>query len=282
MRLLDKDLARLVTALRKRGRLDREWVVVLADHGHTAVLHDSHHAITGENGAPPAVLREAGFRVRPFKRTVSARDPFSAVLAYGGPIAYVYLADRSRCPGPDAPCAWDAPPRYEQDVLPAADAFYRANRDGRMKDMLDMILVRRPRPWPEVDLPFEVYIGDGKTQPLADYLAAHPHPTYVDFVERMHDLAVGRHGERAGDILLLAHDGDVDRIEQRYYFAAHEFRSWHGSPSRRDSEIPLIVATRGRNAASIGRWVRPRLGDRPYLERITDLLLGLRSGALAD
>jgi hypothetical protein len=283
MHLIDGKFGEIAEALRKRGRLDREWVVVLADHGHTPVLPA--HALGGEDGAPPAVLRHAGFRLRPFQRHVTDRDPFNAVLAYGGPMAYVYLADRTSCPGPHDPCAWQQPPRYGEDVLPAAEAFYRANRDGaydaRMKDTLDLILVRHPRPYPEVDLPFEVYVGDGQTQSIEDYLTEHPHPTYVAVVERLHDLAVGIHGERAGDILLLAHDGDVDRIDQRFYFA-HPYHSWHGSPSYRDSEVPLIVANRHHDAASIGRWVRPRLGDRPYLERITDLLLGLRAGALGD
>jgi hypothetical protein len=281
MQLIDKQFGRIADVLRRRGRLDREWVVVLADHGHTPVLHDRVHALAGEDGPPPAVLRQAGFRLRPFEHTVSDRDPFNAVLAYGGPIAYLYLADRSRCPGPTDRCPWEQPPRYGEDVLPAAEALFRANRDGAMKDMLDLILVRRPRPYAEVDLPFEVYVGDGKTQPVEAYLAEHPHPTYVAFAERLHDLAVGPYGERAGDILLITHDGDVDRIDQRYYFA-EPYHSWHGSPSRRDSEIPLIVANRHHDAASIGQWVRVRLGERPYLERVTDVLLGLRSGALGD
>jgi hypothetical protein len=281
MHLIDGQFGRVADVLRKRGRLDHEWVVVLADHGHTPVLHDKQHALAGDDAAPPVVLRHAGFRLRPFKRIVSDRDPFNAVLAYGGPMAYLYLADRSRCPGPKDRCTWQEPPRYEQDVLPAADAFFRANRDGPMKDALDMILVRRPRPYADVDLPFEVYVGGGKTQSVEAYLADRPHPTYVALVERLHDLAVGVHGERAGDILLITHDGDVARMDQRYYFAS-PYHSWHGSPSRQDSEVPLIVANRGHDAASIGRWVRPRLGEHPYLERITDLLLGLRAGALGE
>jgi hypothetical protein len=285
MKRLDGQFGRVAQALRKRGQLDREWVVVLADHGHTPVLRDHVHALGGPDGAPPAILHAAGFRVRPFRREVSAGDPFSAVLAYGGPMAYVYVADRSRCPGPNDVCDWAMPPRYDEDVLPAADAFFRANRDGagdpRMKGTLDLVLVRRPRPVAEVDLPFEVYIGDGKAVSIAEYLVSHPHPTYVEFEPRMHDLAVGVHGERAGDIVLLTHDGDVDQIEDRFYFA-FPYHSWHGSPSRRDSEIPLIVANRHHTAAEIGPWVRARLGPHPYLERITDLLLGLRNRPLGD
>jgi hypothetical protein len=280
-RVVDPLLGGVVQVLRARGRLDREWVMVVADHGHTPVLHDKAHALGAGNG-PPTVLRHAGFRVRPFQREVDAKDRFSAVLAYGGPFAYVYLADRSRC---TPVCDWARPPRYEEDVLPAADAFFRANRDGTgspaMRSTLDMVLVRRPRPWAEDDLPFEVYVGEGRTQPLDDYLRAHPHPTYVDLVRRMHDLAVGIRGERAGDVLLITHDGDVDAIDRRFYFAGL-YRSFHGSPSRADSEIPLIVANRRYATRAIGRWVDCVLGARPYIERVTDLLLGLRAGPFGD
>jgi hypothetical protein len=275
-KVVDPQLGRVVKMLRKKGRLDREWVIVIADHGHTPVLPDKQHAL-GTGSGPQTLLRAAGFRVRPFKHEVDAKDPFSAVLAYGGPMAYVYLADRSRC---TPVCDWAQPPRYEQDVLPAADAFFRANVDGTgapgMRGTLDMVLVRRPRPWAQDDLPFEVYIGDGRTQPLADYLRDHPHPTYVDFVGRMRDLAVGMRGERAGDVLLVTHDGDIENIDGRFYFAT-TYRSFHGSPSRVDSEIPLIVASRQHTTAAIGRWVQRTLGDRPYIERLADLLLALRS-----
>ena len=75
-------------------------------------------------------------------------------------------------------------------------------------------------------------------------------------MRRLDELAVGVHGDRAGDILLLAHDGDRDTPEERYYFAA-PFRSWHGSPSKQDSEVPLIVANPHVDAAAIRAWQTP-------------------------
>jgi hypothetical protein len=273
--VIEPEIGRLTERLRKRHALADRWVIVTADHGHTEVLRD--HALGMVD--PPKVLRDAGFRLRPFKRDVDKSDPFSAVLAYGGAMAYVYLADRSRCAGKQDACTWDVPPRYDEDVLVAAEAFARAN-DGdesvpKMKGTLDMILVRRPRPVKEVDLPFEVYIGGGKSVPIDDFLKDHPHPTYVALSERLHDLAVGVHGERAGDLLLIAHDGDRDRPEDRYYFAA-PYRSWHGSPSRTDSDLPLIVANPKQSAAAIGSRVRRVLGDRPFQQKVTDLMLELR------
>ena len=279
--VVDPALGKLVARLRASGRLDREWVVVTSDHGHTEVMSDHAHAL-GDGDAPRDVVRAAGFRVRPFKRRVAADDPFSAVLAYGGATAYVYLADRSQCPGEHDACAWQNPPRYREDVLPVAEAFRRANASGpQLRGALEMILVREPRPVERDDLPFEVYIGDGKTMPVEAYLAQHPHPGYVAFAERLHDLAVGPHGERAGDILLLAHDTERDDLADRFYFA-HEYHSWHGSPSRGDSEIPLIVANRHHTSREIATYVKRVLGDRPFQQKLTDIALGLRRGELGD
>jgi hypothetical protein len=139
-----------------------------------------------------------------------------------------------------------------------------------------MIFVREPRPFADVDLPFRVYVGAGRTMAIDDYLLEVPHPTYVALAERMEELAVGRYGERAGDILLLAHNGDRDRADGRYYFSK-PLRSWHGSPSKLDSEIPLIVSHPDHDTASIRAWVVPILGDRPFQRKITDIILKLRT-----
>ncbi|MCX5741089.1 MAG: alkaline phosphatase family protein [Proteobacteria bacterium] len=282
--VVDPLLIKLANALDARHALAGRWIVVTSDHGHTQVIDDDAHALSTKPGEdPPSVLEVAGFRLRPFAREVGATAPFNAVLAYGGAMAYVYLANRALCPGATDVCDWKQPPRYEADVLAAADAFYKNDADGAvtpaMKGALDMILVRRPRPYAEVDLPFEVYVGDGKTMQIDAWLREHPHPTYVYVEERLRDLAVGRYGERAGDVLLLAHNGDRARPEDRFYFAA-PYRSWHGSPSRQDSEIPLIVASSTHTAAEIGAYVGTLLGDRPFQQRVADLLLGLRAGAL--
>ena len=273
---VDVAVGRLVDVLRKRGALENRWVIVTADHGHTQVIHDATHALSQ---VPADVLTNAGFRVRKFTREVPATDPFSAVIAYGGAMAYVYVADRGQCPGAHDACSWAEPPRYEQNVLAAAEAFYRANTDGTgspgMRGTLDLILTRKPKPFKDLDLPFEVYLGGGKTQGVDDYLATHPHPTYVATAARLHDLAVGLHGERAGDVLLIAHNGDRDKAEQRFYFAS-PYRSWHGSPSRDDSAIPLIVARSIEHTQDIGARVHRVLGDRPFQQKITDLILDLR------
>lgn len=111
------------------------------------------------------------------------------------------------------------------------------------------------------------------------YLKEHPHPTYVSMNERLRDLGVGMHGERAGDILLLAHNGDRDDPMHRFYFAA-PYRSWHGGPSKLDSDIPLVVASRRHSSDAIAAWVKGALGERPFQQKVTDVLLGLRAGEM--
>lgn len=276
--VLDPIFGRLKSALDKQGALRERYVIITSDHGHTGVVHDEKHALSTDiDKDPPAVLTQAGFRVRPFDLEVDAEHPFQSVLAYGGAMAYVYLADRSTCVETKAPCDWTKPPRFEEDVLVAAEAFFQANTTGKyakkMRGSLDMILTRKPRLHQEEDWPFEVYVGQGRLEPLASYLEQHPHPTYVEFDARLRDLAVGRYGERAGDILLLANNGNVDEPRERYYFAGL-YHSWHGSPSRKDSEVPFIVAHPTRSSADLATWTRTALG-KARQQDVTPLLLEL-------
>ena len=278
--VVDPAMGRLEARLRERDALADRWVVLTSDHGHSQVLHDDEHALaTKIDDDAPAVMTRAGYKLRPMRLDVSKDDPFDAVFCGGGATAYVYVADRSTC---GAQCDWTQPPRYEADVLPAADAYFRASMEGTtvpgMKGTIDLVLTRRPRAYAEVDLPFEVYIGGGETQPVAEYLAEHPHPTYIDAPERLRELAEGHRGERAGDVMLVAHNGDREDPAARYYFAAL-YRSWHGSPSRQDSEIPLVVAHPRASRELIRGRVSAVLGERPRQQKITDLLIDLRQGA---
>lgn len=276
--VIEPALAKLQRRLEQRHALANRYVVVVSDHGHTQVVKDAVHALSTGDSDPPAVLKKAGFRVRPFKADVDGSEPFQSVLAYQGAVAYVYLADRSLCAGEKSVCDFSRPPRYEADVLAAAEAFYRNNLDGSlvpaMKGALDLVLVRRPVAPSENDVPFEVYVGDGRTEPLERYLLSHPHPTYEAFASRLRDLSVGPRGERAGDVLLLAHNGDRQAPEERYYFAT-PYHSWHGSPSQNDSRIPLIVAHPGKSTAELQGITRRYLGQSARMQDVGRMLVDL-------
>jgi len=222
-------------------------------------------------------VRGAGFRLRPFEEEVDADVPFDAALMYGGAMAYVYVADRSTCRAPEQACDWTKPPRFEEDVLPLAEAFYQANASGRyaqsMRGSLDLVLVRRT-PAEGDALPFDVYLGDGRVEPLAATLAREPRAAYVAFDERLRELAVGPKGDHAGEILLLARNGNEPSEATRFYFAGL-YHSWHGSPSRADSEVPLILAHPRRSTAELGALVRRVAGPTSTHTDVTPLIEAL-------
>jgi hypothetical protein len=280
--VLDAKLAALHGSLSRRGALQDRFVIVVSDHGHTQVLHDDRHALgSGDDGEPPDVLRAAGFRVRPFEWKVPDDHDYQAVIAYGGATAFVYLADRSGCAKSGQVCDFRRPPRFDEDVLPVAEAFYRSSRDGapvaQMQGTIDLVLTRRPLRFGEEDRPFQVYVGDGRLEDVASHLARHPRAGYVLVDERLRDLGAGRLGERAGDILLIARDGAERNIADRYYFSA-TYQSWHGSPSSKDSQVPFILAHPQRTRAELRALVRRLPGRSPRLHHVGCLLVDLRLG----
>jgi len=277
--VVDSAVGQVLDAYRRRGALRGTYVVFVADHGHTPVMDDSAHAL-GTDGPdePPAVLRRAGFRVRPFELEVSdgERD-YQAVVAYQGAMAYVYLADRSSCPRPKDRCDWRRPPRMNEDVLPVARAFDAASRTGAgvpgLRGTLDLVFAREPRPFGTDAAPYQVWDGQ-RLVPIAEYLRAHPRPDLVDLQRRMDGLATGPYGNHAGDVLLLARTGPQLPIRQRYYFSGR-YHSWHGSPSDQDSRIPLVVALPGGDGRQLRQQVRAAVGEHPGQLDVTRLILAL-------
>lgn len=277
--VLDSLVGRILDAYAEHGVLDDTYVVFVSDHGHTPVLHDERHALSTEgHDEPVALLERLGFRVRPRRLGLeAAQEDYQAVVAYQGAMAYVYLADRSMCPRAGQRCDWSRPPRLEEDVLPVARAFVLAGEKGEgleaMKGTLDLVFARQPHPAAQEDLPFEVFDG-ARLVPIAEYLQAHPRPDLLRLRERMDGLSAGPHGDRAGDVLLLARSGLERPIQDRYYFA-NRYRSWHGSPSAQDSRIPLIVAKRTEDGSQLRERVDARVGPAPSQLSLTPLILDL-------
>jgi len=263
----DPLVAKILDAYRDYGILDQTYVVVIADHGHTPVLKDPRHALGADTSAgPAAVIEAAGFRPRKFVLDPGKDEQdYQAAFAYQGAIAYVYLADRSTCPNPGMTCAWKRPPRYKEDVLPVARAFYYSNKNGRpvpaMKDTLDLVFARVQTP-PGINTnEYEIFDGH-RLVPIWLYLLAHRRPDLIQLNRRMRWLSAGPYGNRAGDVLLLSRSGLNQPIQDRYYFSA-PYHSWHGSASPQDSHIPLIVARKDYPGAKLKRLVDGIAGDEP-------------------
>jgi len=275
----DPLVAKILEAYGKYGILDQTYVVVIADHGHTPVLNDSRHALGADpNDGPAAVVKAVGFRPRKFVLNPDVSDQdYQAAFAYQGAIAYLYLADRSTCPKPGMTCDWKRPPRYAEDVLPAARAFYRANQTGKptplMKNTLDLIFARKPVPAGTSSQEYEIFDGH-KLVPIWQYVSEHPRPDLIQLDRRMRWLSAGPYGNRSGDILLLTLSGLNRPIEKRYYFSA-PYHSWHGSASPQDSHVPLIVARQGYSGAKLEKIVDAVAGQQPSQLALVPLVLNL-------
>jgi hypothetical protein len=279
--VIDPALGRVFEAYRRRGLLERTYIVITSDHGHTPVLkHECHALGRGESGEPPELLTKLGFRVRPPKLELDDNErDFQAVLAYQGAYAYIYLADRSRCEHAGERCPWSAPPRLIEDVMPVVRAFHQTNTTGfpvaHLRDTLDLIFAREPRPPGEPALPFSIFDGT-RLVPIGEYLRLNPRPDLIDLEERMHALAAGPFGHRVGDVVLLAKSGMNRPIEHRFYFSGL-YHSWHGSPERQDSNVPLIVARHGTAGDALREVVSGVVGERPSQLHVTPLVQALLS-----
>lgn len=268
---VDPLIGRVLRAYRERGVLDSTYVVLLADHGHTAVLPDDRHALeTSGDDEPAQLFRHVGFRVRPFKISPHEKD-YQAVLAYQGGMAFVYLADRGTCPRPRQRCEWSRPPRWEQDVLPVLNALHAANHSGAvvpaLQGTLDLILAR-PRGAPEGA--FQVWNGD-RLLPVADFLRLQPRPDLPRLEERLKQLAVGPHGRDAGDILLITKSGADRPLEDRFYFSRARLYSDHGGPGVRESAVPLIVAHPRSSGSALRKQVHDVMGESPSVLQAVSL-----------
>ena len=260
--VINPSIGQVIEEYRKQGALDSTFIIFISDHGHTPVLKDEKHALgANPTGRAAHVLTRLGFRMRPLEVEPNAND-YTATLAYQGAIAYVHLANRAICPSGQK-CDWSKPPRYKQDVMAVARAFYQANKTGSrshgLKGALDPVFARKPRPTGTDALPYQIFEGH-KLVPIEQYLKAHPRPDFIQLERRMRWLSAGPWGNHAGDVLLLSKSGLNRPIEDRYYFS-RPYNSWHGSPSMQDSHITFAIANPKSWGAAL-KEVIAQIGDR--------------------
>jgi hypothetical protein len=276
-RVTDYSVGRILDYYRWAGVLDRTYVLFIADHGHTPTLPDADHALGSEEGADllPRLLRHEGFRPRPFALTPApGEQDYQAVVAYQGVVAYIYLADRSRCQEKKKQCSWGKPPRFKEDVMPVVRALYRSGQYGnpipQLKGKLDLIFAREPVAPGQNAHPFDIF--DGKNLlPISTYMARHPRLDLIELDLRMKWLGAGPHGDRAGDIVVLPHFSSQDPIERRYYFGPRYY-SEHGSPSLQDGHIPFVLARTTLSGKQLRAIAKPTIDQEPTQLDVASLI----------
>ncbi len=235
--VIDPQIGRLLEALAAHGMLHGALFVLVSDHGQVEVTPDDRHAI--RLGFPfdrelGHVFSALGLDVH----DIPGEDPAcDAVMGLNGGLAHVYLQHRAE--------RWADPPRYTEDVLPVAQAFFDMNQigmyDDELQGSLELILLRDAERagWQGE---YRVYLGSGRTQPFADYLAAHPELDYPDAANRIR-LATSA---GTGDLILVAKEG--------FYFAT-PMLGMHGGLLRGESETVLTFAWPDASADEI-TWLR--------------------------
>ncbi len=278
--ITDKAVGAVLDAYQNKGALDGTFVIFISDHGQIPTLNDDQHKLgTDDEESPFGLVAKSGFRVRrPLLAFGDLDKDYQAVLAYQGFVAYVHLADRSTCPNEHDPCDWQKPPRFREDVMPVAKAFYEANRTGRtlprLKGTIDLIFAREPVAAGQNAKPYEIFDGQ-KLVSIRKYLQAHPRPDLIRLEERMNGLSAGPFGNRAGDLLLLARACTNLPIEERYFFSAMSHYTWHGSACAADSQIPFILAQQGGSGDRFRTIMRKFGGDSPSQLALTPLVRSL-------
>ena len=233
--VIDPQVGLLLDALERHGMLSEALFVLVSDHGQVDAVPDDRHSL--RLGFPfdlelVHVFNALGLDVH----DIPGEDPnCDAVMGLNGGLAHVYLQRRDG--------RWADRPRYAADVLPVAAAFHAMDAEGRyaeeLHDTLDAILIRNVERdgW---EAEFAAYVGDGKTQPLADYLAARPALSFVDPVNRLRCAT----GASSGDLLLVA------KGREGYYFGGMT-RGVHGGLLSGESDPVLTFGYPGGGDESV-------------------------------
>jgi hypothetical protein len=222
--VIDPCIGRMLDALETHGMSKDTLFVLVSDHGQIEVAPDDRHAI--RLGFPfdrelGHVFAALGLDVH----DIPGEDPAcDAVMGLNGGLGHVYLQHRAG--------RWADPPRYAEDVLPVAQAFFDMSQLGlyeeELQGSLELILVRdaEGEGWQGE---YRVYLGGGRTQPFADYLENHSELDYPDGAARIRLAA----SAMSGDLILVAREG--------FYFST-PMTGMHGGLSRGESEVVLAFA----------------------------------------
>ena len=238
-RVVDAQVARLLEELQAQNILAGTLFAVVSDHGQIEVHHDDRHSLrmSFPFERELATLFDAlGLDVNDKPGEGAQGD---AVIASNGGLAHIYLRRR--------PGEWSAPPRFAEDVLPVARAFWRAHRTGETcPDLLGGLALVLARDVEQAgwQAPYQAVTPEGIMLPLEAYLADHPDVQTLDAVNRLDALA----GPNCGDLLLASNYADG------FYFGA-PLSGTHGGLHPEDSGSVLSFGWPSASGAQV-EWLR--------------------------
>jgi len=227
---VDRQVGLLVDALEDLHLLEGALFVIVSDHGQLSTPGDDAHSI--RLGFPfdrelTPLFRALGLDLHD---TPGEGPQVDAVVGLNGGLAQVYLRHPQN--------SWHSAPRYEDDVLRVAQAFFDVNEAGRyrseLQGLLELILVRDAEStgW---EGGYRAYLGDGQTQEFEAWLEAHPELPYLDAASRIRLAS----GPMSGDLILAARAG------AGVYFGGEGLSGVHGSLHEGDSAAVLGMALPG-------------------------------------
>lgn len=194
-RVVDGQLGRLIKGLRAAGMAENLLVLVVSDHGQIEVIPDDQHSLR----LSFPFDREMGYLFDALGLDVHDKPregpDTDAVVASNGGMAHVYLRHRNE--------DWDHAPRFLEDVLYVANAFWEAHQTGMyapdLFGSLAMVMVRdaEQEGWHSG---YRALNPDGSLTSIDEFLTDHPDVRVVDAAARVRQLA----GPLSGDILLLS------------------------------------------------------------------------------
>lgn len=214
-KVVDPLFGDFISEFQKHGNIEDFHFLITADHGQAAMVKKEENIIYNETlGETLAAVPGGGFHLAP-RKTVSHEH--TAVGAMEAGACQFHLKNR-------ATFNWPDPPRFEQDVIPAADAFL-AYKKGPTP-FVDFVLVRR-----SVEEGYMVYNNGGGLATLEEHFAG-KEDRYPDAARRLRGLNCDRSGDM---IVILDYDSD-------FYFGDSVKAGEHGNLCAEDALIPFVVS----------------------------------------
>lgn len=216
---VDPLFGRFITEFEKHAPLEDLYFLITSDHGQANTIKDQEHVVDHALlGQILGAVGGGGFQLAARKKVLPTDTAIGNMEAGA---TQFHLINRETF-------NWADPPRFEQDIMPVAEAFSHYGKSGGRPPFVDLLLVR-----PAPDQGYMVF-ENGALTDLETYFADKDE-IYPDAVRRVRGLEC----KRSGDIIVI-----LD-YSQGYYFGDKPKAGEHGNLCAADALIPFVVSGPG-------------------------------------